>query len=170
MTQIGAPSRNECLSTVSTTVLNIPDTRERDNVAQEVAAPKWSKSQKKRRRQGKKRRALALAKLCQQEQPESASPALGTRDGGKSSWMISPTSSSARDTKAKGGIQLINNQAERHAWAQASPHYRGHSTPTTSQPDVLECGQGLSKILTRISGGPLSKAQRTSASNLQTTT
>jgi len=44
MTQIGAPSRNECLSTVSTTVLNIPDTRERDNVAQEVAAPKWSKS------------------------------------------------------------------------------------------------------------------------------
>jgi hypothetical protein len=91
MTQMGAPSRNESSPTVSKTAPSIPDTGTRDDIAQEVAAPKWSKSQKKRRRQGKKRRALALAKLCQQEQPESASPALDTRGGGKSSWMTSPT-------------------------------------------------------------------------------
>ncbi len=165
MTQMGAPSRNECLSTVSTTVLNIPDTRERDNVVQEVAAPKWSKSQKKRRRQGKKRRALALARLLEQEQFQSSPPAFDTQERRKSSSMTSPTKSSTRDTEATVGIRLMSDQAGRHPSIQASRQYLGHGIPTTSDPNAPMRGPGLSKSMTLNSSGPLPESQRTSASN-----
>lgn len=159
--RIGVPSCNECLSTVSTTSLNILDTATRDNVVQEVAAAKWSKSQKKRLRQGKKRRVMALAKLCQQEQPQSSPPALDTRDGGKSSLVTSPTISNSHDTEAIGGVRLIDGQVERHPWAQVGRQYSGHSFPATSDSNAPERGQ-----LTLSASRPLPEVKCISTPNL----
>lgn len=74
--RMGVPGQNQSPTAVSEIVLSIPESGK-----QEDAAPKLSKSQKKRRRQGKKRRAMALAKLGQQEQPQCGSSALDTLEG-----------------------------------------------------------------------------------------
>lgn len=159
--RMGMPDCNQSLLTVSTTDPNISDTATRDDVAQEVNAPILSKSHKERRRQGRKRRALA--KLREQEQLQSSPPSIDTQDHEKSSSTTSTTNSSTRLVEATSGVPLINDQAARHPWTQNGRQYRNHSTPTASQSNMLECGQGLSKTWTPTSSRPLPEVQRTCA-------
>lgn len=162
MTQVDAPTRNQSSPTISTTVSSIHDNGTSDDFAHVDAAPKWSKSQKKRLRQGKKRRAMAAAKLSLQGQP--AVTGLDMRDGGQSSLMTSTIDPGTRDTEATVGVLVKSDQAERHPSAQASRQYLDHSIPVKSDLHAAEYGKGLSEAMTLTSSGPLPEAVRTNES------
>jgi len=159
--RMGVPDCNQSSPTILTTDPIISDTEIKNDVAQVVSGPILSKSQKKRRRQGRKRRAMA--RLREQEHLQPSLLSFDTQDRGKNPSMTSTTNSDMRDTEATADVRLINDQAERHPWTQTGRQYRDHSTPRASQFNMLECGQGLSKTWTLTSSRPLPEAQRTCA-------